>query len=87
MKAKKKNNNNVRCSFSVDASLAKKLEKMSKNLGKSKSEILREALSSYINYNETDDFSFALDALNELKSGDHGKDVKKLDDVIEKLKR
>ncbi len=83
---KNKKDDKIKFSLFLDKSLNKELEKMKNELGKSKSAIIREALSYYIKNNELDDFSFALDALNELKSGDYTKAAKKLDDVIAKLK-
>lgn len=72
-------------SFRLSASLKKRLDEMSKNLSKPKAAILREALELYLNENELEDFSSAINALEELKDGDYKKARKKLDKIIKDL--
>ncbi|ASQ31029.1 putative DNA binding protein [Campylobacter avium LMG 24591] len=83
----KKQVKSVSCSFKIPAELKQSLDTLSKNTERTKTSIIIEALQLYIANNEKDDFSFAIDALEELKSGNYKKADKKLDDVIKQLKQ
>lgn len=72
------------CYFKIPIKLKKRLDNLSKNLSKPKSTIIREALE--IHLNEIEDFSLAINALEELKDGDHQKASKKIDKVIKNLR-
>ncbi|EAH7508372.1 ribbon-helix-helix domain-containing protein [Campylobacter coli] len=65
--------------------LKERLDNLSKNLSKPKSSIVREALEAYLN--EIEDFSFAVNALEELKDGDYSKASKKIDKIVKNLKK
>lgn len=73
-------------SFRLSASLKKRLDKISKSLSKPKSVIIREALELYLDENEFEDFSSAINALEELKDGDYEKAKKKIDKIVKDLK-
>ncbi|TQR29195.1 CopG family transcriptional regulator [Campylobacter sp. MIT 99-7217] len=77
----------VACYFRLDSKLKKRLDELSINTKKSKSSILVEALELYLAEHENEDFSFAIEALEELKSGDLKSASKKIDKVVKKLKR
>ena len=70
-------------SFKMPAELKERLDNLSKNLSKPKSTIVKEALEAYLN--EIEDFSFAVNALEELKDGDYKKASKKIDKLIKNL--
>ncbi|EMF1292494.1 ribbon-helix-helix domain-containing protein [Campylobacter coli] len=72
-------------SLRMPLELKKHLDNLSKNLSKPKSSIVREALEAYLN--EIEDFSFAVNALEELKDGDYSKASKKIDKVVENLQK
>ncbi len=72
------------CYFRLSADLKKRLDELSKSSKKPKSHIIIEALESYLS--EGEDFSFAIEALEELKDGDFKKAGKKIDKVVKKLK-
>ena len=63
-------------SFRMPLELKERLDNLSKNLSKPKSTIVKEAIEAYLN--EVEDFSFAVNALEELKDGDYQKASKKL---------
>ncbi|EJS9182120.1 CopG family transcriptional regulator [Campylobacter jejuni] len=50
-----------------------------------KSTIVKEAIEAYLN--EVEDFSFAVNALEELKDGDYQKASKKIDKIVKNLKQ
>lgn len=56
-------------SFRMPLELKERLDNLSKNLSKPKSTIVKEAIEAYLN--EVEDFSFAVNALEELKDGDY----------------
>ena len=72
-------------SFRMPLDLKERLDNLSKNLSKPKSTIIKEAIEAYLN--EIEDFSFAIHALEELKNGDYRKASKKIDKVVENLKK
>ncbi len=72
-------------SLRMPLELKKRLDNLSKNLSKPKSSIVREALEAYLN--EIEDFSFAVNALEELKDGNYSKASKKIDKVVENLQK
>lgn len=71
-------------SLRLSTQLKKRLDKLSKNLSKPKSVIVREAIEAYLN--EVEDFSIAVNALEELKDGDYKKASKKIDKIVKNLK-
>lgn len=83
MKSKK----NATCYFRLSTDLKKRLDKFSKSAKRPKSHLIIEALELYLNEQEHDDFSFAIEALEELKSGDLKTASKKIDKVVKKLKK
>lgn len=71
---------NKRYTFSMSKELYDRLEKVAKSSKKKKSQILRDALDTYLC--EIEDFTPAIEALEELQKGDSSK----IDEVIKKLK-
>ncbi|MDO4674186.1 ribbon-helix-helix protein, CopG family [Campylobacter sp.] len=71
-------------SLRLSAPLKKRLDRLSKNLSKPKSAIVREAIEGYLN--EIEDFSTAVNALEELKDGDYEKASEKIDAIVKNLK-
>lgn len=72
-------------SFTMPLELKERLDNLSKNLSKPKSTIVKEAIEAYLN--EVEDFSFAVNALEELKDGDYQKASKKIDKIVKNLKQ
>ena len=72
-------------SFRMPLELKERLDNLSKNLSKPKSTIVKEAIEAYLN--EVEDFSFAVNALEELKDGDYQKASKKIDKIVKNLKQ
>ncbi|EAI9593264.1 ribbon-helix-helix domain-containing protein, partial [Campylobacter jejuni] len=70
-------------SFRMPLELKERLDNLSKNLSKPKSAIVKEAIEAYLN--EVEDFSFAVNALEELKDGDYQKASKKIDKIVKNL--
>ncbi|EOA7138919.1 CopG family transcriptional regulator [Campylobacter jejuni] len=68
-------------SFRMPLELKERLD----NLSKPKSTIVKEAIEAYLN--EVEDFSFAVNALEELKDGDYQKASKKIDKIVKNLKQ
>ncbi|TNH32259.1 ribbon-helix-helix protein, CopG family [Campylobacter helveticus] len=71
-------------SLKLPSTLKKRLDALSKNLSKPKSAIVREAIEAYLN--EIEDFSSAVNALEELKDGDYKKASKEIDKLVKNLK-
>ncbi|MBS4274884.1 putative transcriptional regulator [Campylobacter vulpis] len=71
-------------SLKLSSTLKERLDSLSKNLSKPKSVIIREAIESYLN--EIEDFSSAVNALEELKDGDYKKASKEIDKLVKNLK-
>ena len=71
-------------SLKLSPTLKERLDALSKNLSKPKSAIVREAIEAYLN--EIEDFSSAVNALEELKDGDYKKASKEIDKLVKKLK-
>ena len=72
-------------SLKLPSTLKKRLDALSKNLSKPKSAIVREAIEAYLN--EIEDFSSAVNALEELKDGDYKKASKEIDKLVKNLKK
>ncbi|HDZ4945097.1 ribbon-helix-helix domain-containing protein [Campylobacter jejuni] len=72
-------------SFKIPLELKERLDNLSKNLSKPKSVIVKEAIEAYLN--EVEDFSFAVNALEELKDGNYQKASKKIDRIVKNLKQ
>lgn len=73
------------CYFRLSADLKKRLDEFSKSSKRAKSHIIIEALEEYL-AQQDEDFSFAIEALEELKDGDFKKAGKKIDKAVKKLK-
>ncbi|EAK0997221.1 ribbon-helix-helix domain-containing protein [Campylobacter upsaliensis] len=71
-------------SLKLSPTLKERLDALSKNLSKPKSAIVREAIEAYLN--EIEDFSSAINALEELKDGDYKKASKEIDKLVKNLK-
>lgn len=71
-------------SLKLSPTLKERLDALSKNLSKPKSAIVREAIEAYLN--EIEDFSSAVNALEELKDGDYKKASKEIDKIVKNLK-
>ncbi|CAG9468545.1 ribbon-helix-helix domain-containing protein [Campylobacter upsaliensis] len=71
-------------SLKLSPTLKERLDALSKNLSKPKSAIVREAIEAYLN--EIEDFSSAVNALEELKDGDYKKASKEIDKLVKNLK-
>ncbi|EFO9540869.1 ribbon-helix-helix domain-containing protein [Campylobacter jejuni] len=71
-------------SFRMPLELKERLDNLSKNLSKPKSTIVKEAIEAYL---KVEDFSFAVNALEELKDGDYQKASKKIDKIVKNLKQ
>ncbi|EDP6891031.1 ribbon-helix-helix domain-containing protein [Campylobacter upsaliensis] len=71
-------------SLKLSPTLKERLDTLSKNLSKPKSAIVREAIEAYLN--EIEDFSSAVNALEELKDGDYKKASKEIDKLVKNLK-
>ncbi len=71
-------------SLKLSPTLKERLNALSKNLSKPKSAIVREAIEAYLN--EIEDFSSAVNALEELKDGDYKKASKEIDKLVKNLK-
>ncbi len=71
-------------SLKLSPTLKERLDALSKNLSKPKSAIVREAIEAYLN--EIEDFSSAVNALEELKDGDYKKASRKIDKLVKNLK-
>ncbi|EGK8032860.1 ribbon-helix-helix domain-containing protein [Campylobacter upsaliensis] len=71
-------------SLKLSPTLKERLDALSKNLSKPKSTIVREAIEAYLN--EIEDFSSAVNALEELKDGDYKKASKEIDKLVKNLK-
>ncbi|KGI55409.1 ribbon-helix-helix domain-containing protein [Campylobacter sp. MIT 97-5078] len=77
------------CYFRLPANLKQRLDKLSKKSAKPKSKLIIEALEAYFENYDSDgeDFSFAIDALEELKDGNYDKASKKIDKAVKKLQK
>ncbi|TKX30315.1 CopG family transcriptional regulator [Campylobacter sp. MIT 12-5580] len=77
------------CYFRLPAKLKQRLDDLSKKTQNPKSKLIVEALEAYLeNYdNDGEDFSFAIDALEELKDGNYNKASKKIDKAVKKLQK
>ncbi|EAI4456193.1 ribbon-helix-helix protein, CopG family [Campylobacter upsaliensis] len=71
-------------SLKLSPTLKERIDALSKNLSKPKSAIVREAIEAYLN--EIEDFSSAVNALEELKDGDYKKASKEIDKLVKNLK-
>ncbi|EJF0798899.1 ribbon-helix-helix domain-containing protein [Campylobacter upsaliensis] len=74
----------INYSLKLSPTLKERLDALSKNLSKPKSAIVREAIEAYLN--EIEDFSSAVNALEELKDGDYKKASKEIDKLVKNLK-
>ncbi|SUW97100.1 ribbon-helix-helix protein, CopG family [Campylobacter jejuni subsp. doylei] len=72
-------------SFRIPLELKERLDNLSKNLSKPKSAIVKKPIEAYLN--EVEDFSFAVNALEELKDGDYQKASKKIGKIVKNLKQ
>ncbi|KAA6224976.1 ribbon-helix-helix protein, CopG family [Campylobacter sp. LR291e] len=70
-------------SLRLPEELKNKLDKVSKKLGKPKSVIIREAVTAFLD--DMQDFSTAINALEELKDGDYNKASKKIDKLVKDI--